>query len=53
MLRAAVARMFAYVCQVRAAFAGQVAMPADLPGLNVPAALDANKRPVSGKETLD
>ena len=52
-LRAAVARMFAYVCQLRAAFAGQVAMPADLPGLNVPAALDAHKRPVSGKEAFD
>ena len=52
-LLAAVAQVFAYVCQLRAAFAGQIAMPADLPGLNVPAALDADKRPVSGKETLD
>ena len=52
-LLAAVAQVFAYVCQLRAAFAGQIAMPADLAGLNVPAALDAHKGPVSGKEAFD
>ena len=52
-LLAAVAQVFADVCQLRAAFAGQIAMPADRPGLNVPAPLDAHKRPVSGKEAFD
>ncbi len=36
----AVAQVLAYVYQLRAAMAGQVAMPADLPELNVPAELD-------------
>ena len=52
-LLAAVAQVFAYVCQLSAAFVGQIAMSADLPGLNEPAALDAHKRPVSGKDAFD
>ena len=39
-LFAAVAQVLAYVYQLRAALAGQVAMPGPLPELNVPAELD-------------
>ena len=39
-LFAAVAQVLAYVYQLRAAMAGRMAMPGDLPELNVPAELD-------------
>ncbi len=41
-LFAAVAQVLAYVYQLRAALAGQVAMPGELPPLDVPAELDPN-----------
>ncbi len=44
----AVAQVLAYVYQLRAALAGQVAMPADLPELAVPAELDPHNQPVPG-----
>ena len=52
-LFAAVAQVLAYVYQLRAALAGQIAMPADLPELNVPEELDPHNRPVSGMEDFD
>jgi flagellar biosynthesis protein FlhB len=45
-LFAAVAQVLAYVYQLRAAMAGQVAMPAALPELNVPADLDPHNKAV-------
>ncbi len=44
----AVAQVLAYVYQLRAALAGQVAMPADLPELVVPAELDPHNQPGPG-----
>ena len=52
-LFAAVAQVLAYVYQLRAALAGQIAMPADLPELNVPADLDPHNKPVSDMEVFD
>ncbi len=52
-LFAAVAQVLAYVYQLRAALAGQVAMPNALPELDVPEELDPHHRPVPGMETLD
>ena len=52
-LFAAVAQVLAYVYQLRAALAGQIAMPADLPELNVPEELDPHNRPVSGVDDFD
>jgi flagellar biosynthetic protein FlhB len=40
-----VAQVLAYVYQLKAALAGQLAMPADLPELNVPAELDPHNVP--------
>jgi len=45
-LFAAVAQVLAYVYQLRAALAGQTAMPAALPELNVPAELDPHHKAV-------
>ena len=45
-LFAAVAQVLAYVYQLRAALAGQIAMPAALPELNVPAELDPHNKAV-------
>ena len=45
-LFAAVAQVLAYVYQLRAALAGQVAMPNALPELNVPQELDPHHKPV-------
>lgn len=50
-LFAAVAQVLAYVYQLRAALAGQVAMPAALPELNVPAELDPHHTPVPDMES--
>jgi flagellar biosynthesis protein FlhB len=44
----AVAQVLAYVYQLRAALAGQMAMPADLPELHVPAELDPHNEAVPG-----
>jgi flagellar biosynthetic protein FlhB len=44
-LFAAVAQVLAYVYQLRAALAGHVAMPRDLPTLNVPPELDPHNDP--------
>jgi flagellar biosynthetic protein FlhB len=52
-LFAAVAQVLAYVYQLRAALAGRVAMPAALPELNVPAALDPHHTPVPDMESYD
>ena len=52
-LFAAVAQVLAYVYQLRAALAGQVAMPAALPELNVPQELDPHHAPVPGTEIFD
>jgi flagellar biosynthesis protein FlhB len=53
-LFAAVAQVLAYVYQLKAALTGQVAMPADLPELEVPAELDPHNVPVeTGDEFLD
>jgi len=49
-LFAAVAQVLAYVYQLRAALAGQVAMPDALPELNVPADLDPHNKPVPDLE---
>ena len=49
----AVAQVLAYVYQLRAALTGQVAMPAALPELNVPAALDPHHTPVPEMEIFD
>ncbi len=49
----AVAQVLAYVYQLRAALAGQVAMPATLPELDVPAELDPHNQPVPGTEAFD
>ena len=43
-LFAAVAQVLAYVYQLRAALAGKVPMPGDLPDLNVPAELDPHNK---------
>lgn len=45
-LFAAVAQVLAYVYQLRAAMTGRVAMPGDLPELNVPPDLDPHNKPV-------
>jgi flagellar biosynthesis protein FlhB len=52
-LFAAVAQVLAYVYQLRAALAGQVAMPAALPELNVPADLDPHNKPVPDGEDFE
>ena len=52
-LFAAVAQVLAYVYQLRAALAGQVAMPPALPELNVPADLDPHNKPVPDMEVFD
>ena len=49
----AVAQVLAYVYQLRAALAGQVAMPAELPELNVPEELDPHHTPVPEMEIFD
>ena len=49
----AVAQVLAYVYQLRAALAGQSAMPKDLPELNVPADLDPHNKPVPAMEIFD
>ena len=49
----AVAQVLAYVYQLRAALAGQVAMPNALPELNVPAELDPHNKPVPDMEIYD
>ena len=49
----AVAQVLAYVYQLRAALAGQVAMPAELPELNVPEELDPHHTPVPQMEIFD
>ena len=52
-LFAAVAQVLAYVYQLRAALAGQVAMPSALPELNVPAELDPHHTPVPDMDVYD
>ena len=52
-LFAAVAQVLAYVYQLRAALAGQVAMPNALPELNVPQELDPHHKPVPDMEIFD
>ncbi len=52
-LFAAVAQVLAYVYQLRAALAGQVAMPNPLPELDVPEELDPHHKPVPGMEVFD
>ncbi|MBI2752304.1 MAG: flagellar biosynthesis protein FlhB [Betaproteobacteria bacterium] len=52
-LFAAVAQVLAYVYQLRAALAGQVAMPNALPELNVPQELDPHHKPVPDMESFD
>jgi len=49
----AVAQVLAYVYQLRAALAGQIAMPNELPELNVPAELDPHQKPVPDMEIFD
>lgn len=49
----AVAQVLAYVYQLRAALAGQVAMPNALPELNVPQELDPHHKPVAGMDDID
>jgi len=52
-LFAAVAQVLAYVYQLRAALAGQTAMPAALPDLNVPAELDPHHKAVPDADIFD
>ncbi len=52
-LFAAVAQVLAYVYQLRAALKGHVAMPAELPELNVPPDLDPHNKPVPANEDFD
>jgi flagellar biosynthetic protein FlhB len=52
-LFAAVAQVLAYVYQLRAALGGQVAMPAAMPELNVPAELDPHHTPVPDMENYE
>ena len=52
-LFAAVAQVLAYVYQLRAALGGQVAMPAALPELDVPADLDPHNQAVPDMEIFD
>lgn len=52
-LFSAVAQVLAYVYQLRAALAGQIAMPNDLPELNVPPELDPHQKPVPDMEIFD
>ena len=52
-LFAAVAQVLAYVYQLRAALAGQVAMPNALPELDVPVDLDPHNKPVPDMEIFD
>ena len=52
-LFAAVAQVLAYVYQLRAAMSGQVAMPAALPELDVPAELDPHHTPVPDMEDFE
>jgi flagellar biosynthetic protein FlhB len=49
----AVAQVLAYVYQLRAALAGQIAAPAALPELNVPAELDPHHTPVPDMEVYE
>ena len=49
----AVAQVLAYVYQLRAAMAGQGAMPGDLPALDVPSELDPHQKPGFVSETLE
>ena len=49
----AVAQVLAYVYQLRAAMRGQMAMPGDLPDLNVPAELDPHHTPVPDMESYE
>ena len=49
----AVAQVLAYVYQLRAALAGQIAAPAALPELNVPAELDPHHTPVPDMESYE
>ncbi len=49
----AVAQVLAYVYQLRAALAGQVAMPNALPELDVPQELDPHHKPVPGMDDAD
>ena len=49
----AVAQVLAYVYQLRAALAGQIAAPAAMPELNVPAELDPHQNPVPDMEIFD
>lgn len=49
-LFAAVAQVLAYVYQLRAALAGHIPMPGELPQLNVPAELDPHNAPVEAAE---
>jgi flagellar biosynthetic protein FlhB len=49
----AVAQVLAYVYQLRAAIAGKVAMPHELPELHVPAELDPHRTPVPNQEILE
>ncbi|MBC8055676.1 MAG: flagellar biosynthesis protein FlhB [Rhizobiales bacterium] len=49
----AVAQVLAYVYQLRAALSGQVAMPNELPELNVPEELDPHHKPVPDMEIFD
>jgi flagellar biosynthetic protein FlhB len=52
-LFAAVAQVLAYVYQLRAALAGRVAMPGELPELNVPVELDPHHTPVPEMDVFD
>ena len=52
-LFAAVAQVLAYVYQLRAALAGQVAMPNALPELDVPEELDPHHKPVPDMDIDD
>ena len=49
----AVAQVLAYVYQLRAALAGQIAAPAAMPELNVPAELDPHQNPVPDMDIFD
>ena len=49
----AVAQVLAYVYQLRAALAGQVAMPNELPELNVPEELDPHHKAVPDMDIFD
>jgi len=52
-LFAAVAQVLAYVYQLRAALAGQAAMPIQMPEVDVPAELDPNNKPVPDMEVFE